>query len=248
MALPTKLHFHRYEFKYVLDARLRRDIEGELAFFMDLDPYVADQPQARYHVRSLYFDDPAYTHYYNKIDGQLTRAKFRLRTYTTDPREPCATFLEIKGRHNNMVFKHRALLRNPAAAHPAAGGDDIAGRIAAQVEPGEVLQHFLFDRYRKRIRPVMLVDYKRRPLVSRLDPEFRVTFDDELTATPTRRLFPAPHDTTRRFLPGRTIMEVKFRYHIPSWFHRILQSYELRNISISKICQGIETFDLTPAL
>ena len=39
-------------------------------------------------------------------------------------------------------------------------------------------------------------------------------------------------------------MEVKFRYHIPSWFHRIIQSYELRRVSISKICAAMETLEM----
>jgi hypothetical protein len=83
-----------------------------------------------------------------------------------------------------------------------------------------------------------LIDYQRRPYVSRFDPDFRLTFDSELQATQTDRLFPRNTDRSRRVVPGKTVMEVKFRHHLPSWFHRIIQGYELRRLSFSKICEG----------
>ena len=45
-------------------------------------------------------------------------------------------------------------------------------------------------------------------------------------------------------MPGYTIMEVKFRHHMPSWFHHILQAYELRRRSVSKICEGMTRLGL----
>ena len=94
----------------------------------------------------------------------------------------------------------------------------------------------------------MLIDYYRRPYISKYDPEFRVTFDEQLYATRTESLHPPEYAPRRSVLKGFTIMEVKFRFHVPSWFHRIIQSYELHRISVSKICSGIETFGLTPKL
>ena len=108
--MSLKLHFSRFEVKYVLSNRLRDEIESELQFFLTLDPYVKEQPGKKYFVRSLYFDDPSWSHYYEKTDGMLHREKYRLRTYTDDPKLRCATFLEMKGRHDALVFKHRAPL------------------------------------------------------------------------------------------------------------------------------------------
>jgi hypothetical protein len=48
----------------------------------------------------------------------------------------------------------------------------------------------------------------------------------------------------RALVPGYTVMEVKFRYHMPSWFHRIIQAFELRRVSISKICTGTQALGL----
>ncbi len=248
MTLIPKLHFSRYEFKYLLPRSMRDELERELKFFMDLDPYVAQKPGALYLVRSLYFDNPMFTHYYDKIDGQMTRSKLRLRTYSRDPEEGCASFLEIKGRHNNLVFKHRTPMEWGHDRGFIENDPQTIEKITQHAKKGDVLDRFLFDRSRRKIEPVMLIDYLRRPYVSKLDPEFRITFDEQLEARETQTLFPGPFAFKRALVLGLTVMEVKFRFHVPSWFHRIIQSYELRRVSISKICKGIEAFDRAPAL
>ena len=238
----TKLHFSRFEFKYVLPKALRDEVESELLHFLELDPYVAEQPGHEYLVRSLYFDDPAQTAFHDKLDGLHTRSKFRLRTYSDDPQVGAPWFLEIKGRYNNLVFKHRApVVENGGPPDPSA--TDITKQLLALTEPGKVRDGFEFQVFRRGIRPQVLIDYLRRPYVSKYDPEFRITFDNHLRATATDRLFPT-RPASRRIVPGYTVLEVKFRYHVPSWFHRVLQAYELRRRSISKICEGMQTLGL----
>lgn len=236
-ATKTKLHFSRFEFKYVLPLELRRHVESELSHFVELDPFVQAQEGQRYLVRSLYWDDPILTAFQDKSDGIMHRSKFRLRTYSFDPAAPTPRFLEIKGRHNNLVFKHRT----PVAIGPETsevGGDRLTDLVASHIEEGRIHSEFVFQAYRRRIRPYALIDYVRRPYVSKFDPEFRLTFDEDLWATDTDRLFPRPTDRTRRIAPGYTVMELKFRHHVPSWFHRIIQTYDLRRRSFSKICEG----------
>ncbi|HHH38233.1 MAG TPA: polyphosphate polymerase domain-containing protein [Sedimenticola sp.] len=248
MTAKTRLHFARFEFKYVLPTRLRDEIERELGYFLQFDPFVASTPEHKYFVRSLYFDDPDFTAFYDKIDGLRTRSKFRLRTYSNRIDRPAPIFLELKGRHNNLVFKHRVPVGGEEALR-LARGDAVAERILAGSEAGvPVREQFQFELLRKRIRPVALIDYYRRPYISRYDPEFRITFDERLRGTQTSALFPGPAERGRDLLPGYTVVEVKFRYHVPAWFHRIIQSYELRRVSISKICRGIEVLGLAENL
>lgn len=238
----TKLHFSRFEFKYVLTQALRDDIEAQLGHFFDLDPHVVGQPRQQYFVRSLYFDDPGFSAYREKIDGVHTRAKFRLRTYARTADDTAPWFLEIKGRYNNLVFKHRTPVLGDYDR--LAAGDALSHVVLAHAAPGAVRTQFEFELYRKRLAPVVLVDYERRPYCSRFDPEFRLTFDTDLVAAATDTLFPDARAPRRALLRGYTVMEVKFRHHLPSWFHRIIQAFELRRVSISKICTGIEALGL----
>ena len=245
--MKAKLHFARFEFKYVLPKALRDDVERELLYFLKFDPYVAAEPNNQYFVRSLYFDDPAFTSFYEKHDGLHTRSKFRVRTYTNDRTLVTPSFLEIKGRHNNLVFKHRCELKTNGRPI-LENGNDLTNKVIELAAPSNVVQQFRYEVHRKRIRPVALVDYWRRPYVSVYDPEFRLTFDERLYATNTTGLFPPPSDTRRMMVPGYTVLEVKFKRHVPSWFHRIIQSFQLRRVSISKICEAVETLELAENL
>lgn len=238
----TTLHFSRFEFKYRLDQARREQVEAELQHFVELDPYVAQQPQHMYFVRSLYFDDQSFSAFHAKEDGVLLRSKFRVRTYARGIDDPAPWFLEVKGRYNNLVFKHRT---------PVLGAFDrrAAGRALSQVllqhaGPGQVRDQFEFSLFRRQIQPGVLVDYLRRPYVSRFDPEFRLTFDSSLAATATDTMYPVIGPAPRPMLRGFTVMEVKFRRHVPAWFHRILQAFELRRESISKVCTATQALGL----
>ena len=241
MSNSTKLHFARFEFKYLLPPAQRQELERELGYFVEFDPYVVDLPEQKYFVRSLYFDDPFFGSYFDKIDGLHTRAKFRLRTYTDTVASTVPKFLEIKGRHNNLVFKHRVILKSDFDGRRDSGRSIISRILDAT--SGPLHTQFEYEFHRRRLRPIALIDYFRRPYVSKYDPEFRLTFDEQLAATKTSTLFPPP-GRSRKILQGYTVLEVKFRYHLPSWFHRLIQSYELRRISISKICSGVEVLGL----
>ena len=243
-AVKTELHFSRFEFKYVLALAQRR----ELGYFMALDPHVSRQRRQKYFVRSLYFDAAAYTCYYEKTDGVMQRRKYRIRTYTDDRDEDCAVFLEVKGRYNALVYKHRVELPRSVIGSLEAGRGALTEDIARLGGADNVATGFLYDSLRMRLRPLMLIDYERRPYVSKYAPDFRVTFDDNLSSTVTDRLFNRPTDRKRVFLPGYCVVEVKFKRHIPAWFHRLTQSYELRRVSVSKYCRGMERMGLADNL
>ncbi len=242
--LTTKLYFARFEFKYILPQTLRQELESELRYFLEFDPYVESRPKHQYFVRSLYFDDPHHSCFFDKVDGLHTRSKFRVRTYTGDPQNGTQQFLEIKGRYNNLVLKHRTPL-NQTSLITDEYGDRLVSRLLRAVDPCEVRRKFEYDLFRKRLRAVALVDYVRRPYISRFDPEFRLTFDSELLGTQTKSLFPnGCARQARRLLSGYTVMEIKFRRHIPSWFHRLIQAYELQRVSVSKICHAMEALGI----
>ncbi|MFT5111110.1 MAG: SPX domain protein involved in polyphosphate accumulation [Parasphingorhabdus sp.] len=240
----SPLHFARLEFKYLLPAAKRKQVEKDLQYFLEFDPFVADREEHRYIVRSLYYDDLRYSAFHDKIDGLHTRSKFRLRTYTKSPQEPAPLFLEIKGRHNNLVFKHRAPVNRLGFDWGILSDQSLTKALLENTAASKVRDQFTFQLFRKNLRPVALIDYQRRPYISKYDPGFRITFDEQLLATRTRCLFPGPELQPRQVVAGYTVLEVKFRHHMPSWFHQVLQSHELRRISISKIVSGMEVLGL----
>jgi len=239
----SPLHFARFEFKYILSAEKRKAVEGDLLYFLDYDPFVAERPEHRYFVRSLYYDDPSYSAFHDKIDGLKSRYKFRLRTYSPELSETVPVFLEIKGRHNNLVYKHRTPVEL-GVNRKTLRGKSLTGNLLTHAAGSLVRDQFEYDCYRKSIEPIALIDYQRRPYVSKYDPNFRITFDEQLRATQTGSLYPSGKAAPRRILAGYTIVEVKFRHHLPAWFHQVIQAHELKRVSISKIVSGMETLDM----
>ena len=218
---------------------LRHAVESELDHFMDFDPFVKEQPNKKYFVRSLYFDDKFSTAFYEKIDGMLSRKKFRLRTYSASASEIAPIFLEQKGRHDNRVFKNRVALAPPLLEKVDNSISETLQRLDVVESSDNVIRRFQYERLRKRIRPIVLIDYLRRPYISKYDSEFRITLDEQLRAGQSSALFPSSLYKSYPVKLGYTVMEVKFARHIPAWFHRIIQSYELRRVSVSKICEGM---------
>ncbi len=239
----TPLHFARFEFKYILSAAKRKAVESDLLYFLEFDPFVADRDGYTYFVRSLYYDDPNYSAFHDKIDGLMSRYKFRVRTYSQYREDNVPVFLEIKGRHNNLVFKHRTPVQLETD-RKSIKGSCLSEALLTSAEKSSVRDQFEYDRYRKSLHPVALIDYQRRPYISKYDPNFRITFDDQLRATQTTTLFPGSDATPRRVLAGYTVVEVKFRHHLPAWFHQVIQAHELRRISISKIVSGMEALNM----
>ncbi len=241
----SPLHFARFEFKYILATRLADEIEQELQHFLQYDPFVMERKHHRYQVRSLYFDDPVYSAFYDKVDGLHSRNKYRLRTYSLVNSSTIPLFLESKGRHNNLVYKHRTPVMRGDLSWSDLSRQDLIQAILQQGESSQVLEQFSYDCLRRRLSAVALIDYQRRPYISKFDTNFRLTFDSQLQVTQTNRLFPsAAVSRSLQVLPGYVILELKFRHHLPAWFHAIIQAYELQRVSISKICAGMKCLGL----
>jgi len=234
--------FARYEFKYLLNFEQRKNIEEEISHFMEFDGHVHKELENSYFVRSLYFDTEDAINYYEKIDGVGARRKFRIRTYSQEHEETVPIYLELKGRQIERTFKQRISIERE---HLSLLTDPERHYEFLDCFPENWLaERFVFESDRKRIKPMVLVDYIRRPYTSEFDLNFRITFDDRLNAVAVDQLFVGQEQSWKHHLPGYTILEVKFHRRIPAWFHRILQAYNLRRLSISKFCKGMESCNL----
>jgi len=239
--VPVRPHqaqaFGRFEFKYIIPAQISALLEQELRDFMEIDPYCQARPDRSYLVRSLYFDSPDYDCYYEKTDGLLDREKFRLRTYDEPGSSPC--YLELKGRQNHFTYKHRSSLDTHLRALIETG----RWSALASTSGLAVVDRFAATACRRNLAPRVVVEYRRRPYVSRRDFRFRVTFDRELRGLASTRL-EGPPARAARVLPGHTVLEIKFEQAVPAWFQRLIAAYELRRVSISKYCRAAEALTL----
>lgn len=234
--------FTRFEFKYVLNSERVRLVERDIEQFMTPDGYISANYDENYYVRSLYYDNRQRRNYYEKIDGVKSRRKYRLRTYAPAQDATVPVFLEEKNRIDNRVFKYRTNLDPDSVSELDDEGDVL--RLKERHPNNVLIDRFAVRQFRFQERPVVVVSYLRRAFVSDYDINFRITLDSKLEAAPSRHLFGESPGEVRSCLAGFTIMEIKFARRIPSWFHRILQAYQLQRLSISKYCKAMEACNL----
>lgn len=238
--MRQELNFSRFEFRYMIDAEARVELENVLNFYMTLDPNVCAERHNRYFVRSLYFDDDLYTNSYEGSGAHALRRKYRIRTYTDSIDDESPVFLEVKGRTDEMTYKRRAALPRTIIRALEYGGCTLRGEFVKMAHKDPLFSSFNFDAKRMNLRPRLLVDYERRPYISTYSLDFRITFDSALELTVTDRLFERTADCQRLFMPGYSVVEIKFSKKMPSWFARLIGSYDLKPVAVSKYYKGME--------
>jgi SPX domain protein involved in polyphosphate accumulation len=232
--------FNRYEFKYIVDNKIAFEIQNRLKPFLSSDSFANKKNKNSYFVKSLYFDDSRYSSFHDKIDGLHTRHKFRIRTYSNSI-NGSDIFLENKGRSNNFVLKKRHIIKDKSILK--LHGDDLARAISNSKSINPLFSKFFLFYTKKRIKPICLVTYDRRPYYSKFDNSFRITIDSNIRAAKSDNLFNnnvVYHDC----LGGKTVIEIKFYQHFPLWFYGIILEYNLKRVSISKICKALESLNL----
>ena len=234
---------YRYEFKYILNKKISNQIEKEARNFMIYDGHVKKELNNKYFVRSLYFENNFASNFYEKVDGMKIRRKYRLRTYSNffDPKVPI--FFEVKGRISERTYKKRINVKNKYLNLFLSQSQNF--NLLNLYPNNEMIINFIFDSFRKNLKPLILVDYKRRPYINKFGLYFRLTFDTNLLSSITNNLF--SNDKYSSWLEckaGYTILEVKFDRSIPAWFHRIIQCYNLKRRSISKFVLGMSSSGL----
>ena len=72
----------RHEYKFLISQNAARLLKLRLPCVMSRDPHAG--PAGQYIIRSLYFDDPDFAAFRDKVDGVDNRTKYRIRCYNGD--------------------------------------------------------------------------------------------------------------------------------------------------------------------
>ena len=221
----------RHECKYLISTADAKLLKLRLKHIMQPDPHAG--PTGRYTIRSLYFDDPFHTAYYEKTDGICFRSKYRLRIYNYT----LGTIkLEKKEKLGNLTRKTaqsltksqaRELSRNPSPQFPGEEG---------------LLQELAVRMRSEGIRPMVLVDYDRTPFVC-ADGNTRITLDENLRTRPfCADLVASPAAMIPVLEKGQVILEVKFDDFLPGYLADALRDIPKANLAISKfaLCMNLQ--------
>ena len=227
----------RYEFKYFLIKDIADEIKEHANKFMILDKHANFELKNQYFVRSIYFEDDFNSNFDEKVNGYRIRKKFRLRHYSKNIKKG-PIFLETKGRNLERTYKRRVKIS--LADYEIIKDKKFVFKLLNKYPESPSIQDFVFEFYKKQLRPKIIIDYEREPYIKKHGLYFRLTFDQNLSCINLNDRFENTSRNQKKLCKaGYTILELKFDRSIPLWFHRIIQSYNLRRQSISKFVLGM---------
>jgi hypothetical protein len=105
----------------------------------------------------------------------------------------------------------------------------------------EILDEFLWIKMYNGMVPQNMVVYNRKPFISKVDSNFRVTIDYNLRTYLTNWLnIPEDKKRQKNVCPDIAILEVKFNNILPAWFLNIIERFSLIYQPFSKYCNALE--------
>ena len=216
---------YRHEWKHVLNLSDMFVLRQRLRAVMEHDPHAVD---GKYHIRSLYFDNPGDKALREKVDGVNMREKFRIRLYN---RNAAVINLEKKSKRNGLGTKFSARLSAEEAQKIVDG--DIDWMLGA--DRPLVRELYCKMRYQG-LRPKTIVDYTREPFIFRAG-NVRVTLDYDLRTGLHSTDLLNPEAVTVPAGDAPILLEVKWDEYLPSIIRDLVSVPDRRVGSFSKYAQ-----------
>ena len=212
---------NRHEIKYIVSLFEAELLKRRLKTVLRPDPHAG--PDGGYFIRSIYFDDPDFTAYREKLDGVKERTKYRIRFYNMDDR---VIFLEKKSKDGDLTGKESARLTRARAEEFLRGGH---GLLKLTGLPGEL------GRLRKGAwKPVVIVDYDRWPFIYK-DGNVRITIDADVRTCPYSTDCFNPRLLTVPVLDdGEAVLEVKYDAFLPAPARALIEGVRKQRCAVSK--------------
>jgi hypothetical protein len=229
-SLTEKREF-AFELKFLLPDALAPQILDWAQKHLSPDPNANGDGGGGYGVNSLYFDTSGLHVYHRK--GSYGRCKYRIRRYARE----ATLFLERKLKTGGRVAKRRTRV--------------LDGEIANLKSPRVTPQWpgFWFRRRidARQLLPQCQIAYDRIASVG-LSPEgpLRLTLDQNIRSIPNSTVNFVQDAAWRPILPGRCVMEMKYRVNLPALFKGLITDFSLKPQPVSKYRLTVEAFGWVP--
>lgn len=220
--------FKRVEMKYLLSAAQKRELMKTIEKHMMLDCY------GRTTIQNIYYDTPDWKLIRTSLEKPIYKEKLRLRSYgTADPGK--TVFIEIKKKYDGVVYKRRTSAKEAEAMAYLNLGVKIAGhedQISREID--------YFKSFYKGLKPAMFISYEREAFYGIDDPEFRVTFDENILWREEDLTLRKDAYGNAILKPGQCLMEIKAAAAMPMWLTKELNQLGIYQTSFSKYGRAYE--------
>lgn len=188
--------FKRYEYKYLLTADQKKDLQAYMETYMKPDTF------GRNTICNLYFDTPDYLLIRRSIEGKVYKEKIRLRTYGR-AQDDSEAFIELKKKYKKVVYKRRVRTEYADAVRYLCQGEDSIEHSQIRRELDYAMQMY------QGIRPAVYLSYEREAFYGRDDHELRITFDQNILWRTTQLDLSAPVYGRPLLEKNQALMEIK---------------------------------------
>lgn len=212
--------FNRYEKKYLMPEPIYQGLRCRLAPYMQMDQY------GLHTICNIYYDTPDSYLIRRSLEKPVYKEKLRLRSYGI-PTLESKVFLEIKKKYHKVVNKRRVQLNLQEAY-------DYVEHGIAPNQKCQILNEIDFFLHRYQLVRGVYLAYDRIALYERGNPDFRVTFDQNIRSRRTLMGLENGDSGTMLLPGGYYLMESKIMGATPMWFTKILSELSIYSISFSK--------------
>jgi SPX domain protein involved in polyphosphate accumulation len=220
--------FSRYEKKYLLDERTRKELQAELENRMDVDAY--NKTQETYAICNIYYDTPDSYLIRTSLSKPRYKEKLRLRSYGV-PDLDTKVYAEIKKKTDKLVNKRRSTLILSEAYEFLQSGRLPADQPYMNQQVLREIQYLLACH---QLEPALYIAYDRRAYFGANADSLRISFDNNIR-TRRRELRLEAGDYGEPLLEkGKTLMEIKASGGLPIWLCRLLSDYKIYPVCFSK--------------
>jgi len=215
----------RFEMKYLIGKSDYHLLRQMLPKILKLDPN--NMSGESYNIRSVYFDDPFDSAFYEKIDGVFERKKFRMRYYDYSDK---FIKLEKKEKVGGVTYKTDMVIDKEIVQ--TAIKEPLYLDISKYKDP--LYQEFVLDCKMKRLAPKVIVQYNREAFLLNYE-GIRICFDSRImTALPSEDAFSEALVTTPIMHEPLYVFEVKYKRFLPNYVREMIQLIDTTQTAFSK--------------
>lgn len=223
MKSKAALNVSRKEMKYIINSFQYAQLSNVLK-----DALIPDKNNGAYGylIRSLYFDTPFNTDYYERVDGIENRKKIRIRTYDVNN---STVKLELKRKYGSSQEKSSVVMNREDAQRLIDGDYDVLLKYDNKAA-NTIYNIMKIDHY----RPVVIIEYRRKAFIHSTN-NIRITLDSEICSNEIQLDF-FNKDTVLYplFDYDTKVLEVKFDKFLYRWISDLLGSCDVKQQSVSK--------------
>lgn len=227
MAIST---FMRKEIKFLLSMEQYEALLEEIHKYMDSDKFCIGGKD--YGIYNLYYDTPDDYLIRTSLEKPYYKEKIRLRSYYSPASPSDKVFLEIKKKVGGIVTKRRVTMT-------LAESEAYLFQHQKPVYINKYLQKQIFQELdvfltNYPVVPKQYISYQRSAFFGKDDPDFRLTFDRQITERRYDLSLSEESYGAQIIAPNQRLMEVKIANAMPLWLSEKLSELKIYKVSFSK--------------